>query len=489
MNRLVEIMFKNRGYSDEFINAINLNSYDNLKDIDALAVRLKEIHDEHIPITIFPDFDMDGISAGTLGFAGMAELGFNVSLFIPNPEEGYGITVESVKNLLAKYPETKVILTCDTGITAASAADYCKSVGVEFIVTDHHMQNFEINASIVVDPMRFDETYTHPEICGAFVLYQVLQYYADLYCNSFTRDQIRRLRVFAGIGTVSDTMPVLYANRQLVKDAIIICRLIYGDGTAAFVSNITGSDIYRKAFWGLYDFLKVCEDYGIIKSSESIDEDFFGFYLAPIFNSAKRMNGDMNKAFGVFFANDSRRYADYLYNLNIERKELVSRELKNMLSHDQPYAPYVYFTTAKAGVIGLLATKLADQSGVPTFVAIDDGEDAEGVRYHGSGRSPEWYPCMSRLNNIISIAGHEHAFGWSCENKTSLERFVRVLAKDVADIYPTIQKQEPTPDFVISADWSGDTGIDIGLFDEYLNEIESYKPFGKGFPSPNIKFQ
>lgn len=488
MNYLVQKTFENRGYTEEFIKSINDPSYDKLKDIDLMAVRLKEIHDDHLPVTIYPDFDMDGIAAGTLGFAGMAELGFNVNLYIPNPEEGYGITINSIADLLSKYPDTKVIITCDTGITADEAAAYCRRQGVEFLVTDHHMQKNVIDADIIVDPMRLDESYNHPEICGAFVLYQVLQYYADFYCNSFTRDQIRRLRLFAGMGTISDTMPVLYANRQLVKDSIIICRYVYGDGTADAVSSISGCNIYRRAFWGLFNFLKVCEKYGIIKTAEDITEDFFGYYLAPMFNSPKRMNGIMENTFGVFFANTSEQCADYLYNLNIERKELVEREMKAILSQPQPYAPYVYFTTARAGILGLLATKLMAMTGMPTFVAIDYGEGTEGSRYSGSGRSPEWYPCITHLNDVISIAGHEFAFGWSCDDAAALDYFVATLKSDVSRIYSSVSVIEPTPDFIISTDWTADVGIDIDAFDDYLNEIYNYHPFGKGFAEPFIKF-
>lgn len=489
MNYLIQRTLENRGYTADFLREINIASYDALKDIDTLAVRLKEIHDEQIPITVYPDFDMDGIAAGTTGFSGFSELGFKVNLFVPNPGEGYGITPESIDELLNRFPDTRVIITCDTGITAYAAADYCKKLGIELIITDHHTQEASINADIVVNPMRLDETYSHPKICGAFVLYQVLQYYADLYCNYFTQDQIRRLRVFAGIGTISDTMPLLYENRQLVKDAVMITRLVYGNGSTDCIVNIQGSDVYRRAFWGLYQALKVCETYGVIKSKDDIDEDFFGFYLAPIFNSTKRMEGDMNKTFGVFFTNDSYRNMDYLFNLNIKRKELIEREYKAMLDVDQPYAPYIYFSTAKSGVLGLLAMKLMNQTGMPVFVLCDDGESVDGNRYHGSGRSPEWFPCIEKLGKVISIAGHDCAFGCGVSNKTSLERFFRILQHDVPDAYQNADLQEEVFDFIIATDWSADTGIDIGLFDGYLDEIEQYRPFGKGFPSPNVKLE
>ena len=73
MNYLIQRTLENRGYTDDFLREINIASYDALKDIDTLAVRLKEIHDEQIPITIYPDFDMDGIAGGTTGFSGFSE--------------------------------------------------------------------------------------------------------------------------------------------------------------------------------------------------------------------------------------------------------------------------------------------------------------------------------------------------------------------------------------------------------------------------------
>lgn len=489
MNYLIQRTLENRGYTVDFLREINNPNYDTLKDIDTLAVRLHEICDSQVPVTIFPDFDMDGICSGTTWFSGLSECGFKVNLFIPNPEGGYGVYPEAIDNLLAMYPDTKVIITCDTGIGAHDAADYCKELGIELIITDHHKQESIVDASIIVNPMRLDEEYSHPAICGTFVSYQVLQRYADLYCNTFTQDQIRRLRVFAGIGTVSDTMPLLYENRQLVRDAIFITRMVYGDGTVSSVNSIPGCDVYRRAFFGLYQAVKVCEEFGVVKSVDDIDEDFFGFYLAPIFNSTKRMDGDMSRTFGVFFANTSHDDMSYLYNLNIERKNLVEAEMKAMLSSNQPYAPYIYFTNASSGILGLLAMKAYGMSGVPTFVLKDYGVDNDGARYHGSGRSPEWYPCIKRLSCVAKIEGHEFAFGCGVKDESSLLKFYEFLKQDVTVAYNSVEFVESVPDFVISTDWTADVGIDIEMFKGYLYELHTLKPFGKGFPAPIVKFK
>lgn len=488
MNYLVEKTFANRGYTPEYLREINNPYYEELKDIDTLAARLKEIHDAGLPITIIPDFDMDGICAGDCGYGGMAELGFKVNLFIPNAAEGYGISAKTIDDVLAVYPDTKVIITCDTGISAVAAGERCKELGIEFLITDHHKQDVMVDAPIIVDPLRVDEEYPHPSICGAFVMYQVLQYYADMYGNYYIQNQIRRLRVFAGIGTISDTMSLLYENRQLVKDAIDILRFIYGDGSSDAVASISGCEVYKRAFWGLYYTLKACADAGIITKESDIDETFFGYYMAPMFNAAKRMDGDMHKVFGVFFDNTPAVHMDYVYKLNVERKNLEAREIRAILDRDQPYAPFIYFSDAKPGILGLLAMKLMKMSGMPTFVVVDEGDKVRSNRFHGSGRSPEWYPCFTRLGDVIGIAGHEHAFGCSIDNKTALTKFVSFLKTDINKVMSEVEIIEEVPDFVISTDWTADTGIDIPLFEEYLNEIVTYKPFGKDFPAPRIKF-
>lgn len=492
MNRLIQKIFENRGYTQEFLREVNNPNYQSLKDIDIMCVRLKAIHDAGVLIVVYPDFDMDGIAAGTIGYAGLSELGFNVALYIPDPSAGYGISQKSMADLLYKYPDARAVITCDTGIGASEAAFYCNTAGIEFLVTDHHKQNVIIPASVIVDPMRQDESYEHT-ICGAFVFWQVLKRYSELYGTYLMQDQIARLCVFAGIGTVSDSMPILYENRQLVRDAVMISRLIYGDGSTSSVSCISGTDTYRLAFWGLYDFLKVCAENGIIKSRDDIDEAFFGWYLAPIFNSTKRMSGDMAKTFGIFFCgnigeeNPRYQYAQELYELNNERKTMVAKKLKEIMTAPQPYAPYVYLTDADAGILGLLAMKLMKKTGVPTFVLADHGEGISTNRYSGSGRSPDWFPAISQLHDLdyFFIAGHEQAFGCGIDTQIHFQQFFDYVSVLIPNVLSHVEFTDAKPDYVINTDWEhGDIGIDLAVFDEYLDEIDSYKPFGKCFEEP-----
>lgn len=483
MNQLIEKMLANRGYSLEYLSAIENWYHADLKDVDVMCEHLKYIKDNNMSITVYPDFDTDGVSSGVVGFAGLAEMGFFVNLYIPDPAGGYGVTVEGIQDLMRQYPATKAIITCDTGIGAYEAMNYCKSIGIELLVTDHHIQQMVGNATVIVDPLRIDETYAHPSICGAFVFQQVLQYYADHYENYYVQSQIQRLRVFAGIGTISDTMPVLYENRRLIRDCINICKWLYGDGSDSAVMSIAGTDVYKRAFFGLYSFLKTCEFYGVIKSEADINEDFFGFYLAPMVNSVKRMDGDMTRAFGAFVGSDPRSDSDYLYNLNIERKDLVNREYKDMIDSYQPYAPYIYISTASAGIVGLLAMKVMTDKGRPAFVLVkhDDGT------LSGSGRCPEWYSFTDEMKNLMWMAGHAGAFGCKCNSMEDLCEFYNLLSEDVEKVIQTVDMSEQY-DFVISTDWTADIGIDIYVFREYITEVEKLRPFGTHFPAPNVKF-
>ena len=491
MNKLIKKMFTNRGISNpkEYMNEIDRDEHGLLKRIDGLAAALYNIHLANKHIVVLPDFDMDGIMSGVVGFAGLSVLGFRVSLFIPDPKDGYEFTPATIDRLISEYPDVDVIITCDVGVACVNGISYAIDKGVEVLVTDHHTQSEDSKrnnrASVIVDPMCTDESYEHPQICGAYVFYQCLYYLADKYYSSSELDYIRNLRVFAGIGTISDSMPLLYENRQLVRDAVDMCRLLFMDD-ALFVSDMRfANDNYKHAFLGLYEAIKIFVDMGTVSHISDITEEFFGFYLAPMFNSVKRLNGDMRKAFGVFFGYNRQACVEYLYELNVKRKTLVETELQSILDTHQPYAPYIYISDASSGVLGLLATKLLSINGVPTVVVRKDGK-----KYTGSGRSLPWFPFLSKvLSEGFYVAGHELAFGIGISDSRELKSLYAYLDKEVGDILasaPDVVNPDVVPDFVIALDATGDTDIDLELFEEYISELDYYRPFGQGFPSPVI---
>lgn len=485
-NRLVATFLERRGYTNSVLAELNDSRHAHLLDIHTLACELKRIHDEGKLLVVLPDFDMDGVCSGTEGFAGFTELGFRTGLFRPDPSDGYGFSADTIERLVAQFPDVHAILTCDVGITCYEGVRAARDRGIRVFVTDHHVQEKGafLGADVVVDPNREDETYVNKGICGAHVLWQVLQYYANTFGTRFEQSQIRRLCVFAGIGTISDSMPLVMENRALVRDACGICRLLM---EPFFVDNMVGTKPYLRAFHGLHVVLQLFVEVGKIATPDDIDEEFFGYYLAPMFNAAKRMNGDMDTVFGVFFGNEPKKCADELYQLNELRKAKVDQYFRALSEEDQPYAPYVYISEAPAGILGLLATKVMGETGLPTMVVAKRGNG-----YHGSGRTPDWYPAITLLSpEGFYIAGHEHAFGIGVTDGRELKSLHAFIAKSADDILATLPEQTEgiSADIVLSSfDGNADSGINIPLFAEYIREIKEFAPFGPGFEKPRVLF-
>lgn len=457
---------------------------------DKLAAILKDIHDANERIVILPDFDMDGISAGTLGFAGLSELGFLVSLYIPDPNEGYGFGPEQVDRIRAQYPDTAAIITCDNGITCFDGIEYGNELGLKMLVTDHHMPGKHATQAMVeVDPMRQSDSYSHPGICGATVLFQVLQTYANTYCTPYYIEQINRLVVFAGFGTVSDCMPMLYENRDIVRQSMDVLRLVWDNGSDDFIKSLPGTNTYVNAFRGIRTMLQAFVDQGYFDPNE-VTEKFYGWTLAPTFNSVKRLGEDMHHAFGVFFdiANAS-EHMRRLIELNNLRKAMVNNEFARLKAQYedgyQPFGRYIFVTELDPGVAGLLATRLMSLTDGPAFVLTKNEQTGA---FHGSGRAPVWYPALDRLrNNGFYAAGHMQAFGVGADSDVTLEKLNEFLDSDV-DEFAELKEQMPTGILDWAVGWHVDFAPDghLDLYDtrKFMADVAMHAPYGPGFEAP-----
>lgn len=495
MNPLIRKMLDRRGYTDEFLIDINERRHKLPRNIDDLAERLADYRSSGELIVLLTDFDMDGITSGIIGLAGLAELGFNVALYLPETES-YGFKEADIDRILEQYPECKAILTADVGISAFDGIRYAYEHGIEVLVTDHHrpVADHVPCSSVVVDPMCDVGDEYFGGICGAHVLYLVLERYAQLYCDPLSEVmyQIRRLKVFAGLGTISDSMPVYYENRTLIRDAVSICRLIYADGEFESISYIPGCVTYQRAFLGLLVMLRCFREIGKISDASSIDETFFGYYVAPAFNAIKRMNGDITDAYGVFFDGDAAAGEEHMkriLELTDERKRIVSESMSALLdpANVQPYAPYIFITDAISGIRGLLAQRIMSITGEPAFV-VGVGED--GV-LKGSGRCPSWFPFLELCDlETVHGAGHNAAFGIRIDGDEGCRDLLDFLSVAIPDNKPSDLADVNRPDFVISTfDESADTDIDVELFMDFVEELEAYRPFGNGFPAPDIELE
>lgn len=498
-----------RGWTDEYLSAIESPDHEPMLDLDKMLIELKRIHETQELLVVVPDFDMDGITSGVLGYAGLSELGFNVTVHIPDYRRGHDVTTADIAEVHKQYPMVKAIITCDGGVNSREGIELARALGITTLVTDHHVELHPgSTADVTVDPSRIDETYAHPGICGAHVLYQVLEAWSLTYMPE-KLDSIHLLKLFAGIGTVSDVMPILFENRQLVRDSISLARLLYAGTPAdpeqeidiesstlmALLRAGSHNPVFVAAFEGFGIALKEFTKAGKLRSVLDINEGFFGFYLSPAFNATRRIEGSMSDCFGVFVSPTPEAKAACMQRViagNELRKELTVKHLEAISTTDQPLAPYVYYSDAPSGMLGLIANQLMQKSGTPTVVV--HRAKVEGESFGGSARSPFWFPIIETMTAAgFHAIGHENACGVRVANEEELVRFSRVMAdaarKLEADLLASGELADATaPDLRFGYTGDCDAGLsDIDALATMTERIQMLEPFGHGFTRPEFE--
>lgn len=534
---IFSILRARMGWTDDYLREIDDPHYPELRDLDKIVKALHWVRRTGQKIVVLPDFDMDGITSGVLGFAGLSELGFDVELYVPDYRRGHDIAPEAIDELVTRHPGVSVVITCDGGVNSHPGILRGRQLGLTMLVTDHHVQlPTEPNGTVVpsahvtIDPERIDETYPHPAICGAFVLYQVIEAYTRVHAPHRLGD-ISFLKLFAGLGTVSDVMPLQYENRQVVRDSLSLARMLrhslpkadtvtpYDVDSSILMSLLNsrlpspGQQIiggyleaglhhpaFVRAFRGFAYVLQTWREYGSLESAASLRADFYGFYLAPAFNALRRIGAPMKTAFDVFTETDDDEQlaaARQIIEWNEERKQQTEAWVEEMLGRDQPLAPHVWFTDAPTGMLGLLAGKLLHEHGLPVVVVRDPGNPA--APHGGSARAPMWFPVITTLTaHGYTAVGHEQACGVRAGSLVELGHIAELLAAETAVLQAqlTLAAQAPDApleyDLVLGLDAPGHPKPDGSLSSietllEVTRRIESLTPFGHEFPRPRVR--
>lgn len=510
---LYHLIRERRGWTNEYIREINDPSHPELKDMDLLVQKLHELRLSGEQLVVVPDFDVDGITSGVIGLAGFAELGFNVGLYLPDYKRGHEFGPIDVEEVLHQHPQAKALITCDVGINAHAGVRAAREKDLLVFITDHHLETEgRVEADVVIDPSRTDETYPNKGICGAHVIYQVIRAYASEH-QPEKLDDIDLLRLFAGIGTVADVMPLLYENRKLVKDSISLARLLYvapeGDTRdreaelevdpnkstlMALLRNSAHHPLFVSAFEGMGEVLAAFTRRRKLRDVTGIDAGFYGFYMAPALNSIRRIDGDLSDAFGTFFGKTKELCFERVLEGNDRRKELVAEYIERIQSDDQPFAPHIYLTEAPAGVLGLLANNLMQVSGKPTIVLHRPGH--AGERISGSARAPMWYPLNSIVNELgegFAAIGHEQACGIRAPDATRIQDLADSLEETSAAVFAELLAsgelaEMDKVDLEIGSHEDADCDItEIEELIETVGRLQTLEPFGHGFEEPSVR--
>ena len=453
-----------------------------LTDMDKATERIARAISTHEKITVYGDYDVDGVTSVTALLLYLKEKGADVSYFIPNRfDDGYGVSDATVTQLASDG--TELIVTVDTGITANREVETAKALGVDFIVTDHHECCETLpDAVAVVDPHRPDCPYPFKELAGVGVVFKLL---CALEEKLEGVDRITAVNTVAlaygdliAIGTIADVMPIVGENRLIVKLGLDMISNRPRPSVAALIDMVNAKGDQR-------DKLKK-------KKPQKISSSFIGFTVAPRINAVGRVS---SASLAVDFllsadAERARETAEVLCDANRERQEEENRIVRDAFAmieaeHDFARDPVIVLGSDDwhHGVIGIVASRITERFGLPSIlVSFEGGVDPypspEDVG-KGSGRSVKGLNLFDALSScedlLVKYGGHELAAGLSIK-RGDFAAF-RERINDYARERLTREALVPTLD--ADCEVTGEE-LTLGL----AAEIEGMEPFGVGNPTP-----
>ena len=377
-----------------------------LLDMDKAARRVRRAIDRREQICVFGDYDVDGITATCLLTDFLRRQGARVVSYIPaRLEEGYGLNEMALHSL--REQNVQLIVTVDCGITANDEAALCRALGMELVITDHHECNSELPEAVaVVDPHRLDQPQPASELAGVGVAFK-------LACaiGGDTASLLREYCDFLCLGTVADVMPLTGENRTMVAEGLKSLENPKRVGLAALMAEC-----------------------GV--GHGRITAGTIGYTLAPRINAAGRM-GQVDVATELFLTTDAQRAVELaaeLCRMNRKRQEIeaeIYREAASMLpTGGRPEAIVLASERWHQGVVGIVASRLAEEYNCPAFLICLDGDKGKASsRSHGGFNL---FAALRTLSPLLeSYGGHELAAGFTIrrENIDAFRAQITELAR------------------------------------------------------------
>jgi len=436
----------------------HLNSPYLMLGMKTAVERLRAAIERKEKVLIYGDYDVDGTTAVVILKAAIELCGGVADFHVPHRiREGYGMKDEVIERAAAEG--VRLIISVDTGIRAFAAAETARRVGVDLIVTDHHLPEVEQGvpgALAVLNPNQPGCSYPCKELCGAGVAFKIVQ--ALLEESGRARLLPSFLKMVA-IATVADAVGLVGENR-------VIARL--------------GLDGLRHA---VNPGLKALTAVSALDSGQAINSGDVAFRLAPRINAAGRMDvaQDVVELFSTRDEARARELAEHLDRLNAERQaeeQRIMAEIHERLDSDaalrERYCMVIDGEGWHRGVIGICATRAMERTGRPTLVVARDGEEA-----HGSGRSIEAFHLLDALEScaglFIRFGGHARAAGFALPS----ERLPELC--EALDRYAHTRL---TPaDFIQTLAVDAELGLEQ-ITPQFHAMIEQLRPFGMGNPEP-----
>lgn len=449
---------------DDFLNPAlsKLPAPSMLKDLKKGALRVAKAINNKERIAIYGDYDADGVTACALMYLFLKNIDADVIYFIPDRfEDGYSLNKKAIDDLKSKG--VNIIITVDCGISDCDLVEYGNSLGLEFIITDHHNVSEKIpNAYAVINPKRKDNNFPYKELSGVGVAFYFLIKLRKIlrengYFSHIKEPNLKEYLDLVAIGTISDMVPLLGPNRIFVKHGL--------------------EEIKKSKRVGIKALLKE------LSIDNTLDPRSVAFKITPRLNAPGRMSNPKH-ALELLIADNEDKAAKLVQTLNRENarrqkeEEKVIQDALKMLEKVQDKLVYVLYAAHwHPGVLGIVASKLMERYGRPFFIFT---EESEGF-VKGSGRSMDGFPLTEVIGKLgsldIDFGGHDFACGLTLK-KEMVKKFdeqINTVAKD----YLCGEKygKECQVDAVLSL-----SDID----DRFFSELKLLEPFGKGNPEPTF---
>ncbi len=426
-----------------------------MKDMEKAVIRIRKAIDNREKILFFGDYDVDGTTAVSLMYNFFRKIHDPIDFYIPDRyKEGYGISIEGID--YAKQKDCSLIIALDCGIKAIEQVDYANSLGIDFIICDHHRPGSELpKAHAILDPQRTDCSYPYPELSGCGIGFKLAEAYAQHQNLPF--EQVEDLLDLVVISIASDIVPITGENRVM---AFYGLQKINTDPRPGIQALIDVADLKKRLTIG--DVV---------------------FVLGPRINAAGRMTHGKN-AVSLLISPDqatAANHATLLHHNNDERKQMdssITEEALDMLNRDpeleQRKSTVVYQSHWHKGVIGIVASRLIEQYHRPTIVFTESNG-----KLAGSARSVPGFDIYEALSacreHIDQFGGHTYAAGLTLL-PGQLEAFSAQFETVVAS---RIEDSALVPEIRIDAELALK---DIGK--KFYNIIKQMAPFGPGNMKP-----
>ncbi len=423
-----------------------------LHDMDKAVERIEQAVEKQEQITIYGDYDADGITSTSLMYETLLSIGANVNYYVPNRfTDGYGPNMDAYQRLIDNG--TQLFITVDNGVSGKNVINKVMAAGVDVVITDHHELPADLPNAVAIFHHRYPRSnYPFPDLSGVGVAFKV----AWALTGEFPVEELD----LVAIGEIADVVNVTDENHALISYGIQQLRQGMRPGLAAL--------------------MKLAD----IKANNLTDQDI-GFGIAPRLNALGRI-ADANDGVKLLTSldeNESQKLAKEVDQANKERQNLVAEIMKeaekqaNSSANQQKRTLLIVGKGWHQGVLGIVASRIMNETGKPTIIASTDQNNPTLIK--GSGRSVDSFNLFNALEAqcdlFSTFGGHPAACGLSFDQKNIVPLQIALEEETGKQKFdPMVKQPLPIAMKLAPAD----------VTQQLYNDIQRVAPFGPGNMEP-----